>query len=204
MPAALAGLAAIFAVFYGIGGGDGKVADDPACRPALAAAQRLAPRLAGELAAMAPATAARRLPDLAFKDGAGTEKRLADFRGKWLLVNLWATWCAPCRSEMPALDRLQGALGGERFEVVAIDIDTRDPERARRFLGEIGVERLGFYADPSGRVLQDLRGIGRAVGLPTTLLVDPAGCEVAHLPGPADWAGADARALIETALRGGG
>jgi thiol-disulfide isomerase/thioredoxin len=203
MAAALAGLAAIFGVFYGIGGGAGKVVDEPACRPALAEARRLAPLLAGELAAMAPATAARRLPDLAFQDGAGAPRRLADFRGKWVLVNLWATWCAPCRAEMPALDRLQGAFGGARFEVVAIALDARNEERARRFLTEIGVGRLAFYADPTGRVLQELRGAGRAAGLPTTLLVDAEGCEVAHLPGPADWAGPEATALIAAAVRGG-
>lgn len=195
--AALAGLA----VFYGIGGGAGKV--EAACRPAVAAAQRLKPLMRGEVAGLIPAAEALKVPDLAFQDSAGARKSLADFRGKWLLVNLWATWCAPCRAEMPSLDRLEGELGGERFAVVAIDIDTRNVERARTFLNEIGAGRLGFYADSTGNVLQALRGVGRVVGLPATLLVDPAGCEVAHAPGPADWASADARALIEAALGGG-
>ncbi|BAR98753.1 thiol:disulfide interchange protein TlpA [Blastochloris viridis] len=194
--AALAGLA----LFYGIGAGAGKVAGDPACRPAVAAAERLKPLMRGEVGRVIPATSGLKLPDLAFKDAAGAPRRLADFRGTWLLVNLWATWCAPCRAEMPALDRLEGTLGGERFGVVAINIDTRNVERARAFLAETGANRLGFFADSSGQVLQDLRAIGRAVGLPTTLLIDPAGCEVAHLPGPAAWDGPEATALIAAAV----
>jgi thiol-disulfide isomerase/thioredoxin len=196
---ALAGLA----VFYGIGGGAGKVADDPACQPAVAAAARLKPLMRGEVARLTPAASGLKLPDLAFQDGAGAEKRLADFRGKWLVLNLWATWCAPCRAEMPSLARLEGELGGERFAVLAIDIEANNAERARQFLSEVGASRLGFYADPTGRVLQELRGIRRGVGLPTTLLVDPDGCEVAHLLGPADWAGAEAKALITAAIAGG-
>jgi len=189
-------------LFYGMGGFSRKVAGEAACAPAVATASRLKPLLRGEVAAILPATDAQRVPDLAFTDTGGAARRLAEFRGRWVLVNLWATWCAPCRAEMPALDALQARLGGDRFEVVAIDLDTRNPERARTFLGEIGVRRLAFYADHSAQVLRDLRTIGRAVGLPTTLLVDPAGCEVAHLPGPANWASEDASALIRAAVGG--
>jgi thiol-disulfide isomerase/thioredoxin len=169
----------------------------------VAAAQRLKPLMRGEVAGLIPAAAGLRVPDLAFLDAAGAQKRLADFRGKWIVLNLWATWCAPCRAEMPALDRLQGELGGASFEVVAIALDTRSVERARNFLQETGVGRLRFYADPSGQVLQDVRAIGRAVGLPTTLLVDPDGCEVAHLPGSAAWDGPEAKALVAAAVTGG-
>ena len=110
----------------------------------------------------------------------GTERHLSDWRGRTVLLNLWATWCIPCRKEMPALDALEGKLGGPNFEVVAISIDTRDPEKARTWLKEVGIGGLAYYADPSAKVFQDLKMVGRASGMPTTLLVDPAGCETRH------------------------
>lgn len=198
--AALAGAAAGLAWFYGMGGLPGKRAGAAECRAAVAAAQRLAPLMTGELAALAPASEPRLMPDLAFADPTGKPTRLSDLRGRWVLVNLWATWCVPCRKEMPALDELQARFGGERFEVVAINIDTRNVERARAFLDEIQVTKLAFYADHSAKVFQDLKAVGRAVGMPTTLLVDPAGCEVGYLPGPAEWASEDAFKLVSAAL----
>ena len=89
-----------------------------------------------------------RVPDLTFKDAAGRERTLAEWRGRTVLLNLWATWCVPCRKEMPALDALQGELGGPNFEVVAVNIDTRDPEKPLAFLKEIGVTHLAYYSDP--------------------------------------------------------
>ena len=189
-------------LFYGMGGFPRKVADAPTCRPAVETASRLKPLMRGEVAAVLPATAARAIPDLAFTDGAGAARRLSDFRGRWLLVNLWATWCVSCRVEMPALDALQAAFGGDRFEVLAIDLDTRNPERARAFLAEIGVRHLNFYADHSAQILRDLGTIGLVAGLPTTLLIDPLGCEIAHMSGSAAWASEDARALIRAAVGG--
>lgn len=196
--AAIAGAVLGPAVFYGIAGWPGK-GGDPACRPAVEAARALAPLMRGDVAAMAPAQEGRRVPDLAFTDGEGRSTSLSAFRGRWVLLNLWATWCAPCREEMPALDALQAALGGPRFSVLAINIDTRNVDRARKFLSDIKVERLGFYADHSAKVFQDLKAAGRAVGMPTTLLIDPAGCEVGYMPGPAHWSGGDATALIAAA-----
>jgi thiol-disulfide isomerase/thioredoxin len=117
-----------------------------------------------------------------------------------VLLNLWATWCVPCRKEMPALDALEGKLGGPAFEVVAINIDTRDPDKPRAWLKEVGVGRLGYYADPSAKVFQDLKTVGRAAGMPTTLLVDPAGCEIGTVAGPAEWASEDAVKLVTAAL----
>jgi hypothetical protein len=101
---------------------------------------------------------------------------------------------------MPALDALEGRLGGAPFEVVAVNIDTRDSGKPRAWLKEVGIDRLGYYADPSAKAFQDLKIVGRAAGMPTTLLVDPAGCEIGTVAGPADWASEDALKLISAAL----
>ena len=186
-----------FAGVYGIGGLNRNATGDPACRRAVELARKLAPLAHGEVAAITMATAPLRLPDLAFEDGAGKPRKLSDWRGRTLLVNLWATWCVPCRKEMPALDALEAKLGGPGFDVVAINIDTRDPEKPKAWLKEVGVERLPYYADPSAKVFQDLKLAGSAFGMPTTLLVDPAGCEIGALAGPAEWASEDAVKLIE-------
>ena len=99
-------------------------------------------------------------------------------KGKTLLVNLWATWCVPCRKEMPALDTLEGKLGGPDFQVVAVNVDTARLDRPKAFLHDAGIEHLASFADPSGNVLQVLKGDGQLLGLPTTLLIDKGGCEL--------------------------
>jgi thiol-disulfide isomerase/thioredoxin len=104
------------------------------------------------------------LPDLAFEDAEGKPRKLSDWRGKTVLVNLWATWCVPCRKEMPALDSLQAKLGGKDFEVVAVNIDTRDPEKPKNFLKEANLTRLGYFADQKAKVFQDLKSVGKALG----------------------------------------
>jgi thiol-disulfide isomerase/thioredoxin len=147
------------------------------------------------------ATTPLRLPDLAFWDADGKPKKLSDWRGRTVLVNLWATWCVPCRKEMPALDRLQTQLGGQNFQVVAINIDTRDPEKPKNFLKEANLTRLGYFSDQNAKVFQDLKAIGRALGMPTSILVNPQGCEIATIAGPADWASDDAVKLVTAALQ---
>jgi hypothetical protein len=101
---------------------------------------------------------------------------------------------------MPALDKLQADLGGRDFEVVAINIDTRNIEKPRSWLQEAGVTKLAYYADREAKVFQDLKRVGKAVGMPTTLLVDPQGCELAAINGPAEWASDDALKLVRAAL----
>ena len=118
-----------------------------------------------------------------------------------VLVNLWATWCVPCRKEMPALDGLQARLGGPDFEVVAINIDTRDPEKPKNFLKEANLTRLGYFSDQKAKVFQDLKAIGRALGMPTSVLVDGQGCEIATIAGPAEWDSDDAVKLITAAMK---
>ena len=185
---------------YGIGGLKRNAAGDSACRPAVDLAQKLAPLAHGEVAALTMATAPLRLPDLTFEDADGKPRKLSDWRGRIVLVNLWATWCVPCRKEMPALESLQTRLGGPDFEVVAVNIDTRDPEKPRNFLKEANLTRLGYFTDQKAKVFQDLKAIGRALGMPTSVLVDGEGCEIATLAGPAEWSSDDAIRLIRAAV----
>src|SRR5450631_1792940 len=199
--AVLIGAVIGFAAVYGIGGLKRNAAGDSACRGAVELAGRIAPLAHGEVAALTMATTPLLLPDLAFEDADGKPKKLSDWHGRLVLVNLWATWCVPCRKEMPALDRLQGKLGGEDFQVVAINIDTRDPEKPRNFLKTADLTRLGYFSDPNAKVFQDLKAIGRALGMPTSVLVDGQGCEIATIAGPADWASDDAIKLITAAIK---
>ena len=190
-----------FAGVYGIGGLKRSAAGDPACRGAVDVARRLTPLAHGEVAALTMATVPLRLPDLAFEDAEGRPKKLSDWRGRTVLVNLWATWCLPCRKEMPALENLQTRLGGPNFEVVAVNIDTRDPEKPKNFLKEVNLTRLGYFSDQKAKVFQDLKAIGRALGMPTSVLVDGEGCEIATIAGPAEWDSEDAVKLITAAVR---
>lgn len=137
------------------------------------------------------------LADVNFVDGTGTPKTLKDFRGKTILLNLWATWCAPCRHEMPSLDRLQAELGSDKFEVVALAVDRSGADAAKKFLDDTGVKALKLYADPTTRSGSALK----AIGMPTTILIDTEGREIGRLPGPAEWDSADAKRLIAEALR---
>ena len=161
---------------------------------------RIEPFVRGEVAALRTATNPELLTDIAFKGPDGAEASLADFNGRTVLVNLWATWCVPCRTEMPTLDNLEGALGGEDFSVVAINIDLNNPDRARAFFEEIGVNHLDFYSDSDARVFSRLKGRGLAFGLPVTLLLDKNGCRIASIDGPAEWDSEDAKALIAAAI----
>ena len=201
----VAGVIAGFAGVYGIGAltgnAGGNAAKDAACRPAVELAKKLGSLARGEVAAVNVAKSPLRVPDLAFHDAGGAPLTLDHWRGKTVLLNLWATWCVPCRKEMPALDALEQRLGGPNFQVVAINIDTRDPEKPKAFLKEVGVEKLAYYADPQAKVFQDLKAIGRAFGMPTTLLVDPKGCEIGTIAGPAEWASDDAIKLVRAAIK---
>lgn len=184
---------------YGFGGLRRNVSGDSACAPAVSLSKKIAPLAHGEVAALTMATAPLRLPDLTFQDADGKPKKLSDWRGRTVLVNLWATWCVPCRREMPALDRLQAKLGGKDFQVVAINIDTRDPEKPRNFLKDAKLTRLDFFSDSKAEAFQDLKAIGRALGMPTSVLVDGQGCEIATIAGPAEWDSDDAVRLITAA-----
>jgi thiol-disulfide isomerase/thioredoxin len=191
---ALIGVAGV----YGIGGLT-RNAGDPACKPTFDLAGRIAPFAKGEVAAVTPAARPLLVPDLAFQDASGTMKKLSDWRGRTVLLNLWATWCVPCRKEMPALDELQAKLGDKDFEVVAVNIDTRDLEKPKTWLRDAGIKSLAYFSDEKAKVFQDLKMVGKAFGMPTSILIDKAGCEIATLSGPAEWASDDAVKLVRAA-----
>jgi thiol-disulfide isomerase/thioredoxin len=194
------GLAGVYGIATLTRNAGGDTAKDVTCRPAVDLARKLAPFARGEVAAINLAKSPLKLPDVAFQDAAGKPLTLDDWRGRTVLLNLWATWCVPCRKEMPALDALQQRLGSPGFEVVTINIDTRDPDKPKVWLKEVGIEKLVYYADPAAKTFQDLKAVGRAFGMPTTLLVDPQGCEIGTIAGPAEWASDDAVNLIQAAL----
>jgi len=139
------------------------------------------------------AASTRPLPDLRFGDGAGKPRSLADFRGRVILLNLWATWCVPCRKEMPALDRLQQKLGGPGFEVAALSIDQGGIAAVRRFYEELDLRALRIYVDQNGEALGKLG----SVGIPLTVLVGRDGRELWRVAGPREWDAADAVRMIK-------
>jgi thiol-disulfide isomerase/thioredoxin len=188
--------AGVAALQWHQGAGDAGV-----CRAAASTAAALDQLARGEVAAVQVEKRPKPAPPLAFRDADGKTHDIADFRGKTVLVNLWATWCVPCRREMPALDALEAKLGGDDFHVVAINIDTRNTDKPHAWLKENGITRLAYYADPEAKAFQLLKEEGKAFGMPTTVIVDRDGCIVASLAGPAEWASDDALALIRAALK---
>ena len=125
----------------------------------------------------------RSLPAIQFENGEGEAMSLADFHGKVVLLNVWATWCAPCRREMPTLERLQAELAGPDFEVVALSLDRQGLPVVKEFYKELGLQELAMYVDASGAAQRALN----VLGLPTTLLLDRDGNEIGRLLGPAEW-----------------
>jgi thiol-disulfide isomerase/thioredoxin len=197
--AAAVAVLAVLAGVYGIAHLRSNPAD-AACQGAVNTAKRLVPLVHGEVAALSVAQTPFRVPDLAFKDAQGHDVTLTNWRGRTVLLNLWATWCVPCRREMPALDALQGALGGPDFEVVAVNIDTRDPQKPLAFLKEVGVSHVAYYTDDSAKIFEDLKEAGKAFGMPTTVIVDRSGCEIGAMAGPAEWASDDGMKLMSAAI----
>ncbi|HUQ37591.1 MAG TPA: TlpA disulfide reductase family protein [Aestuariivirga sp.] len=136
------------------------------------------------------------VPDLAFKDSTGSEVTLSKWQGRVVLLNLWATWCAPCRKEMPTLNEVQKQLGSKDFEVVALSVDRKGLEASAAFLKETKADALGLYIDETTTSLNMLQSLG----LPVTLLIDRKGREIGRLLGPAEWNSAEAIALMKAAL----
>jgi thiol-disulfide isomerase/thioredoxin len=135
-------------------------------------------------------------PDISFFDSEGTERTLEHYRGKVLVLNLWATWCAPCRREMPALDRLQAQLGDEGLLVMPLSMDRGGLDQIQEFYDEVGLPTLGIYHDPKAAAG---RAFG-ALGLPTTIVIDREGREVGRLLGPAEWDSEEAVSLVRAVL----
>lgn len=200
--AALAGFVAVYASLAPKGNGPQPVAvkskpKEPAGSAADAPASGAFKELnRGKMTAFVFRLGPKPLPEFSFQDGDGKERTVADWKGKVVLLNLWATWCAPCLKEMPALDALKTKLGGEDFDVVALSIDRGGLEKPRNFLNKIKVKSLDLYNDPTSKMASKLR----AVGMPTTLLLDRDGHELGRLTGPAEWDSDDAVTLIKAAM----
>jgi thiol-disulfide isomerase/thioredoxin len=192
--AAAAGLAVLY-------GKTGMGKDEAAlCPNAGTVAERLVPLARGEIAALAVDKTPARAINISFDAPDGKKLTLADFRGRNVLLNLWATWCVPCRAEMPALDRLQAKFGGPDFQVVAVNIDTVRLDRPKAFFAAAGVKNLALYADPSDDSFEALKVAGKALGLPTSLLIDKDGCEIGVMAGPASWDSGDAEAAVSALI----
>ncbi|MEQ8745957.1 TlpA disulfide reductase family protein [Pyruvatibacter sp.] len=192
--------AVIAAVLYGMvptGGKSGGEASGP--ETAGASSLALKPYAIGAVANFVPAAEPLALEPIAFTDGDGNPLTLDDFAGRTVLLNLWATWCAPCREEMPALDALQREAGSDDFMVLALSLDRGGIEKPRAFLEEIGIENLALYHDATGRMGTRLG----AFGLPTTLLIGPDGKSLGRLVGPAHWDAPEAVDLVRAATLGG-
>ncbi|WP_089174037.1 TlpA disulfide reductase family protein [Bosea sp. AS-1] len=188
------GLAGVAAFYSGLGN-----AGNGSCSAAAKTAARMAPLAKGEVAAIEVRSAPQPAPELAFTGPDGKPLTLADFKGRTILVNLWATWCAPCLKEMPALDKLEKEMGGPDFAVVAINIDTRNLDKPKAWLAENKVTTLPFYGDPQAATFQALRKAHKVEGMPVSIIVDKSGCELGIIQGPADWASADSKALMAVA-----
>ncbi|HXW70066.1 MAG TPA: TlpA disulfide reductase family protein [Methylocella sp.] len=196
---AVAALIAIYALKVP-GGKDAALS--PACRGAAEVAARLKPMVHGEVAALLLAARPEPVPSLKFATAEGGTASLEDFRGKTVLLNLWATWCVPCRLEMPALDKLQNLRGSKDFVVVAVNIDTAKLDRPKAFFADNGIKNLVLYTDSRAETFEILKQTGKVFGLPTTILIDKNGCEIGTMAGPAQWDSKDALALIDAIRRG--
>jgi len=212
--AATAGFGAVYVTLAAKGNGDGLQA-----RPANGISERLVAAARGSFSSARPVTTEHKprgleglnrgamaaflvrkkpmvIPDVAFKDASGKIRNISEWKNKVVLLNLWATWCAPCRREMPDIEKLKTTLGGSDFDVVAVSIDKGAISRPKRFFDQVGVKALELFQDSSTKINADLR----AFGMPTTLLINRDGHEIGRLIGPAKWDGPDALRLIKAAI----
>jgi thiol-disulfide isomerase/thioredoxin len=199
---AFAGFAAVY-VTLGRGDNDGRTtaqtteaARTASSAPAAPSGAGVNPLSTGQMTTFVFKKAPEPLGDIAFTDAEGRQRSLKDWQGRVVLLNLWATWCAPCRKEMPSLDRLQKKLGSNEFEVVALAVDRAGTDAARKFLEQVGTETLALYVDGTARSGAALK----AVGMPTTIMIDREGREIGRLTGPAEWDSEDAERLIKAVL----
>ncbi len=165
-------------------------------QPARARAEVPASLVRGAMARFKITRPAKPVPDLEFLDADNRPMRLADLNGKVRLINLWATWCAPCVSEMPSLDRLQAMLPKNRFVVLPISLDGPSKPKVAPFYRDQNLDHLGIYYDKGKKAMSTL-GVTL---LPTSILVDPAGRELGRIEGDADWDSPEALALMKAAL----
>jgi thiol-disulfide isomerase/thioredoxin len=198
MVAALVVLAGVGAI-YVMDGGSGNVASAE-CAEANAKIAAIKPYALGEVAAFRIADTPSPVGELTFTDRDGKQRQISEWRGKTVLLNMWATWCAPCRHEMPALEALETQMGGEKFSVVPVSVDLGDDAKPKAFYAETGLKKLPFFHDGSMGIFNALKKRSLAVGMPTSILIDREGCILGSLNGPAEWASGDAKALIGAAI----
>jgi thiol-disulfide isomerase/thioredoxin len=159
--------------------------------------RELKPLATGHMARLVVEKRAEPGPEVAFRDASGKRVSLADFKGQVVVMNIWATWCGPCKIEMPTLARLQAAYAGKPVKVVAVSTDAaEDADKARAFIAAHAP--LAYYQGAPGLPFQ-IRP--QVVGYPTTIIIDRKGQERARMPGEADWSSAEARAVIDRLLR---
>ena len=193
---ALVGTAAVYMKNSGSGNAQQVATGD--CESTETIATALKPVIHGQVAALIPANPPRPIDGLAFNGPDGKPMSLADFKGKTVVLNLWATWCFPCRAEMPELDALQKGKGADgKLEVAAINIDTGDDSKPKAFRTENGINTVAFYRDNTLGTFNKLKKEGLAVGLPATLVFNSKGCLVASMNGPAAWNSDDAHAFLD-------
>ena len=187
---------AVVAIAIGFWWGNTGQATQCAAQPD--AAQKIDAAAVGQLAALNGTGTGRGYSDMKFTDAEGNAKTLDDFAGKALLVNFWASWCIPCRAEMPALDKLAAAENDPGFMVLPINLDLGEGglDKAKAFLASGNWANLPLYADPTFEAFKQLQTSSVALGLPSTLLIDKQGCELAVLQGPAEWDSQDGRNVI--------
>lgn len=185
------------AITFWVGNATGPRASD--CVPQPAAAKAVDAAATGQLAALNGTGTGRGYADMTFTDKDGKPVRLSDFAGKFLLVNFWASWCIPCRAEMPALDKLAAEKNGPDFMVLPINLDLGSGglDKARKFLSDGGWKNLPLYADPTFDAFKRLQTEAVATGLPSSLLLDRKGCEIGVLQGPAVWDSPDGARVID-------
>jgi len=195
----IAGAAAVYVKEAGYGHGVGETPAPDQCGSARDRAAALKPCTKGQVAAMSVPPAPISLKDVSFKGAEGQPLSISSFAGKTVLLNVWATWCVPCREEMPALNALEKSVGNDKFEVVAVNIDTGDDEKTKAFRAEYAIDKLGYYRDNTMGVFNVLKKQGLAFGLPVTLLIDNKGCLLSAMNGPAVWDSEDAKNLVKAA-----
>ncbi len=170
------------------------------CALAVEMGNRLDSHATGQVAGFRPVSEPLDLSNISFFDEAGKSKTLADWKGKLILFNLWATWCPPCREEMPWFEELQQAKGGDAFQVLPVSIDLGDPAKPKKFYEDEGLNDLPFLHDGTMEAFQFLKRKAVALGMPTTLLVDENTCAIGVLNGPAHWASPDAFRFVDKAI----
>ena len=196
----VAALSAVLALALTLWLGNGGTPQATECPVQADRAAKIDAAAIGQLAAMNGTGQGRGYADLAFTDAAGKPMTIADFAGKKLLVNFWASWCVPCRAEMPELDALAAKYNSDTFMVLPVNTGETTAGKAASFLAENNWPNLPLYIDPKFAAIERLKTTAVSIGLPATILLDEKGCELAVLQGPASWNSPDGHNVIEALL----